>query len=310
MTKPAVKQIAVLMKTPSRNGIVADASLPGAVPVEQLQSARIAGALGLAGVPPRGPVILADGINLGQRDVGFAEPLVQPHRFEQQRQRFLLAALHAIELGQVEIGTRIARLARDPCPLLVHVAFGLMAERRLNRFVPPETHPRNPFWALGLGAGPSSGGHGGRRAAARRLSRHPGLPGHMAEAVRPSRCHGSTRKRRGPMLAELPGGFLNTRVCPGTWRRQSVHRAATAPLENVAAQCWRNCPAAFSTPGSARAHGGGSPSIALPRLHSKTSRPNAGGTARPSCVASSLATSESPGCRHGATPSGEPWRSR
>lgn len=112
---------------------------------EHVGGARVAISLGGAGVAPGGGVIAAHGIDFGQGGVGGGELGVEPHGFEQQAERLILAAFDAVELGQVKIRARIGGLASDPGPLFGHVAARLAAERDLHDLVAPETHAGAPI---------------------------------------------------------------------------------------------------------------------------------------------------------------------
>src|ERR1035441_7403868 len=128
------------------------------------------------------------------------ERRVEADRFEQQTQRLLLPALRSVKLRQVEIWPRVPRLARNPSALLVHLAFGLIAERPLDHLIAPETHRCSRPHAYALADRPAAMVSGALRAI----------------------------------------GFLAARRPAAGFRRHSVHRAASVPLENAAAQCSRN----------------------------------------------------------------------
>src|SRR5579872_684660 len=97
-------------------------------------------ALSRPGVLPRGTIVFAHDVHLRQRDVGVGERLVEPNRFEQQRQRFVRSPVDAIELRQVVVRPRVGRLARDPGALLFDVLARFVVERGLDDLLAPEAH--------------------------------------------------------------------------------------------------------------------------------------------------------------------------
>jgi len=115
------------------------------VAAEHVGGARVAMRLGGTGVTPGGGVIAADGVDFGQGSVGRGELGVETHGFKQEAEAVILAAFHAVELGQVKIGARIGGLSLDPGALFGHLAAGFGAEGDIHDFFAPETHAGAPI---------------------------------------------------------------------------------------------------------------------------------------------------------------------
>src|ERR1017187_1026473 len=114
------------------------------LPTQQLHAARVAVLFGLAGVPRRRGIVCAHRVNLGERHVRAGAGVVEPNRFQQQRQRFILLLLDAVELRQVVPGPRIPRLARDPFLLFANVRRGFAIQREIDHLFAPEAHGCSP----------------------------------------------------------------------------------------------------------------------------------------------------------------------
>src|ERR1035441_1944381 len=114
------------------------------VPAQQLYAARVAMLRSLQGVPLRRSVVRAHRVNLGKRHMRIGACFIQPHCFQQQRQRLVLLLRDAVELREVVPWPRIPRLARDPFLLLANVRRGFAIERKVDHLFAPEAHGCSP----------------------------------------------------------------------------------------------------------------------------------------------------------------------
>ena len=68
------------------------------------------------------------------------QTIVQADGLQKQSERFFVPALDPVQLRQIIVGTRVARLPLDPRALFLDMEAGLVAKREMDDFLTPETH--------------------------------------------------------------------------------------------------------------------------------------------------------------------------
>src|SRR5262249_62226 len=104
-------------------------------------------ARGLRGtcVSPGGGVVGTDRVNFSEGSMRFGECGGEADGFQQQTERFILPAAHAVEAGEITVWLGVGGFLRDPGALLVDVFLRLLVEREIDDVLAPETHLRFPI---------------------------------------------------------------------------------------------------------------------------------------------------------------------